>query len=521
MPPQPYHDSPQQPVTGAPARSPWDDDAISRTVLDALQKHIALLDGSGNIVLVNQAWRQFALDNGASAAQADPSGTNYLQVCLGGPQRPDYQGAAAAAAGIKAVLTGSLPSFELEYPCHSAAEQRWFLLRARPFRGPGGGAVVSHEDITQRQLLEEHRVRLMAELLEFKAALDAHALVAITDAKGSITYVNDMFCAVAKWSREELIGRDHRIINSGHHAKEFIADLWATIRGGRVWKGELKNRAKDGSTYWVDTTIVPLLGVDGQPHHYVAIRAEITQRKLLEESNAQMVAELLAANHELSEFAYVVSHDLKAPLRGISSLASWLSTDFGEQLGTEGREHVALIDSRVKRLSALIDAILAYSRAGRQNDNATPVALQPLVSNVIELLAPPQHIRVEIISELPSLMIEAVKIQQVFQNLISNAIDFCDKPEGRVTVDCIPDAAAWHFSVADNGPGIEPKYFERIFGLFQTLTSRDDRERTGVGLALVKKIVELEHGAVWVESTVGSGTIFHFTIPYPPSAQTA
>jgi len=253
---------------------------------------------------------------------------------------------------------------------------------------------------------------------------------------------------------------------------------------------------------------VPLLGVDGQPHHYVAIRAEITQRKLLEESNAQMVAELLAANHELSEFAYVVSHDLKAPLRGISSLASWLATDFGEQLGTEGREHVALIDSRVKRLSALIDAILAYSRAGRQNDNATPVALQPLVSNVIELLAPPQHIRVEIISELPSLMIEAVKIQQVFQNLISNAIDFCDKPEGRVTVDCIPDAAAWHFSVADNGPGIEPKYFERIFGLFQTLTSRDDRERTGVGLALVKKIVELERGAVWVESTVGSGTIF-------------
>jgi len=353
----------------------------------------------------------------------------------------------------------------------------------------------------------------VSELLQFKAALDAHALVAITDAQGLITYVNDKFCDVSKWPREELIGRDHRVVNSGHHAPEFFGNLWATIRAGRVWKGEIRNRARDGSLYWVDTTIVPLLGQDGKPTSYIAIRAEITQRKLLEERNAEMVDELLAANRELTEFAYVVSHDLKAPLRGISSLASWLVTDYGDKLGDEGCHQLNLIASRVKRLSGLIDAILAYSRAGRDHADRLPVALEPLVRNTIDLLAPPPHVHIEIVGVLPELLIEPVKIQQVFQNLLSNAIDFMDKPAGLITVACAREAASWHFTVCDNGPGIPTRHFERIFQLFQTLASRDERERTGVGLALVKKIVEIEGGRIWVESIPGEGATFHFTLP--------
>ncbi len=482
------------------------------TVLDSLQQHVTLLDAEGNIVRVNQAWREFALANGGSADLADPLGMNYMTACRSNAVQPSGDGD-AAASGIEAVLAGRLPSFELEYPCHGPDGLRWFRLRAVPFRGPGGGAVVLHENITHRLHSEEQRAGLIGELLEFKAALDTHALVAITDATGRITYVNDKFCAVAQWSREELIGRDHRIINSGHHPKSFFADLWATIAAGGVWRGELKDRAKDGSTYWTDTTIVPLLGSHGGPNHYIAMRTEITQRKLLEEHNTQMVAELLAANRELSEFAYVVSHDLKAPLRGISSLANWLVSDYADRLGAEGCEHLNLISSRVKRLSGLIDAILTYSRAGRSGGERTPVALEPLVRNTIDLLSPPAHIAVTIDGPLPSVTIDAVKIQQVFQNLLSNAIDFMDKPDGRVAVACTHQADDWHFSVTDNGPGIPAKHFDRIFQLFQTLASRDERERTGVGLALVKKIVELEGGRVWVESTLGQGTAFHFTLP--------
>lgn len=327
---------------------------------------------------MNRDWREFGVANGATPGQADSVGINYLDVCDAVGQKPKDDYAAA-------VLEGAQTSFELEYPCDSPTEARWFLMRVSPLVGPHGGAVVTHETITKRWQLEQQR--------------------------------------------------------------------------------------------------------------------------------ASLIAELQAANRELSDFAYVVSHDLKAPLRGISSLASWLISDFSDKLGEEGRGHLTLIASRVKRLSGLIDAVLAYSRAGRGREERASVALGPLVRNTIDLLAPPPHISVEVAGELPALTIEAVKAQQMFQNLLSNAIDFMDKPAGRVVVACVRDAADLHFTVADNGPGIETRHFERIFQLFQTLSSRDDHERTGVGLALVKKIVELEGGRVWVESTIGAGTTFHFTIP--------
>jgi signal transduction histidine kinase len=356
-------------------------------VLDSLHMHVALLDATGVIVAVNGAWRDFGLANGATLQQANSVGSNYLDACHRADGPPPDATALAARAGIAAVLSGELPQFELEYPCHAPTAERWFLMRVTPLVGPRNGAVVTHDDITAR------------------------------------------------------------------------------------WQLQVQHTA--------------------------------------------LIAELLAANRELTDFAYVVSHDLKAPLRGISSLASWLVTDFSEKLGPEGREHLELITTRVKRLSGLIDAILAYSRAGRSRDERTPVALDPLLRNTIDLLAPPPHIEVTVLHELPLLNIEAVKIQQVFQNLLSNAIDFMDKPVGRIAIDCAREGADWHFSVADNGPGIEPRHFERIFQLFQTLASRDTLERTGVGLALVKKIIELEGGKIWVESKVGAGATFHFTIPVP------
>ena len=361
-------------------------------------------------------------------------------------------------------------------------------------------------DVTERRKAADLMAANVKALADFKAALDESAIVAITDAKGKISYANDKFCAISQYSREELIGQDHRIINSGFHPPEFFRDLWATISCGGVWKGRIKNRAKDRTFYWVDTTIVPFLGPDGVPVQYIAIRYDISRQVALEKG-------LEDSNRELSDFAYVVSHDLKAPLRGIGTLAEWLVADYAHLVDDEGREQFALLATRVKRLNALIDGILTYSRAGRSREHAVRVDMDALCRNVADMLAAPANVRIVMENTLPTVQAEPTKAQQLLQNLLSNAIKFSDKAENVIRVRCDEAGDEWHFQVADNGTGIEEKYFARIFELFETLAPRDEVEGTGVGLALVKKIVETAGGRVWVESQRGEGSTFHFTLP--------
>jgi light-regulated signal transduction histidine kinase (bacteriophytochrome) len=231
----------------------------------------------------------------------------------------------------------------------------------------------------------------------------------------------------------------------------------------------------------------------------------------------QHAATLETANRELRDFAYVVSHDLKAPLRGIAHLAQWLGEDYGERLDGEGHDMLNMLVGRVKRLENLIEGILEYSRIGRTNTEEEQVDLQYLVPAVIDSLSAPDHIQITITGMLPVIRANPIRILQVFQNLISNAIKFLDKPRGVIMITCEDMEGTWLFRIADNGPGIDTRHHERIFKIFQTLTPRDQRESTGIGLTLVKKIVKLYGGTVGVESTVGEGSTFWFTLPTTPS----
>jgi PAS domain S-box-containing protein len=243
---------------------------------------------------------------------------------------------------------------------------------------------------------------------------------------------------------------------------------------------------------------------------------DVTEKHNTQSQQEQLLRQVADANEELSHFAYVISHDLKAPLRGIRLLADWLCADYGDQLGSEAQENLQLLQSRVERMHGLIDGVLQYSRVGRIHEDKVDLDLNELLPTIVDTVAPPEHVTVTVEGPLPTIECEQTRITQVFQNLITNAVKYMDKPEGQVVVGCQDAGDCWQFSVADNGPGIEEKYFDRIFKIFQTLVPRDEFESTGVGLTLVKKIVELYGGRVWVESELGKGSTFCFTLPKQP-----
>ena len=237
------------------------------------------------------------------------------------------------------------------------------------------------------------------------------------------------------------------------------------------------------------------------------------ERKRSEMRQAELLTEVATANQELKDFAYIISHDLKAPLRGISSIAGWLSQDYADMLGDEGKEMLQLMSGRVRRMSDLIDGVLQYSRLGHVREEKREINLNTLVLEIIDLLAAPVGIKIAIATDLPTIEAEQTRIQQVFQNLISNAIKYMDKPSGEIRIGHTLKDGFWEFYVSDTGIGIEDRYFDKVFQIFQTLYPPDQSDSTGVGLAIVKKVIEMYGGQIWVTSEINIGSTFWFTIP--------
>ncbi len=252
---------------------------------------------------------------------------------------------------------------------------------------------------------------------------------------------------------------------------------------------------------------------------YLRLIQAIAERKRaeqqLEQSNKNLesaVRDLERANNELKNFAHIAAHDLKAPLRSIGTLAGWISNDYADKFDKEGKENIELMAAKAKQMAILVDDVLRYSKLGQEDFKKEPVALKAVVSAVVNEIAL-ENIEVSIADELPTLMCGRTHTWQIFQNLIGNAVKYMDKPNGRIQIGCIEQGDFWQLSIADNGPGIEQKSFEKIFQMFKTLKRRDGVESTGIGLAIVKKLVELNGGKVWVESEHGQGSTFFFTLP--------
>jgi len=330
---------------------------------------------------------------------------------------------------------------------------------------------------------------------------------------------NENYARDLKIRPKEIAGKTDYDFYPKELAERYRTDDKKVMESGETKEIEEKY-IKDGKELVVHTVKTPVKDDQDNIIGILGIFWDITEQKEAQRRQDQLTEEVKSVNQELEDFAYVISHDLKAPLRGIRTLADWISTDYADKLGEKGGEQMKLLLSRADRMHNLIDGVLQYSRVGRVREEMVRVDLNEFVPDVIDMVAPPQNITVTVENELPVIECELTRIMQVFQNLVSNAVKYMDKPKGQVKIDCVDENGFWKFSVTDNGPGIEEKHFEKIFRIFQTLSPRDEFESTGIGLTIAKKIVELYGGRIWVESKVSQGSTFFFTLPKQESEVT-
>ncbi len=338
-------------------------------------------------------------------------------------------------------------------------------------------------------------------LEEMRDALNQAAIVATTDHRGVITYVNDKFCQISKYSRTELLGQDHRIVNSGHHPKEFIRDLWRTIARGTVWRGELRNRAKDGSLYWVDTTIVPFMDNRGKPRQYLAIRTDITQRKAAEATLREQ--EALA---QLGQLAAVVAHEVRNPLAGLRGSLQILESRLPATI--RERQIIGPMIQRIDGLSRIVNDILLF--ANRQPATQRPVELLQAISEAVwsvKATAPESFPPVTVTVPDTIVLADPDMLRSVLLNLLLNAC--------QASRDCAVEVAAsvhghqCHIEVSDRGPGIPPELRERVFDPFFTTKSSG----TGLGLPIVKRLVTSMDGSIELRPRAGGGTVAEVVVP--------
>lgn len=350
----------------------------------------------------------------------------------------------------------------------------------------------------------------------FMSAIDqCSESIFFTDVKGHILYVNRSFEQHSGYTRQELLGQTPRILKSDVHPPEFYKDMWATILRGKIWRSRMTNRRKDGTLYHEEANITPVRNDDGQITSFVSVKTDITELLKNQLDLERANTELKRSNAELEQFAYVASHDLQEPLRSVSSCMQLFEKHYSGKIDARADEFIRHAVGACQRMRDLIDGLLTLSRVQTVNDHLIPTDTAVVLEQVCENLLHAIQTSAARVTHgpLPVVCAHPQMLMHLLQNLIGNALKFCGDRSPVVHVDARREGDAWVFSISDEGIGIEPHHFERIFQLFQRLHTREEYAGTGLGLPICQKIVERHGGRIWVESTPGKGSTFFFTLP--------
>ncbi|GAA4303682.1 PAS domain-containing sensor histidine kinase [Aestuariibaculum suncheonense] len=372
--------------------------------------------------------------------------------------------------------------------------------------GEHKGHLWTYKDFTLRR---QYRENLDQERLKYRNVITKMSLGLVeVDLQDCITVANENFLRMSGYSSEELMGLDAK--NLFKFDQKFMEEKRENRDQGLTDSYEIKMITKAGEERDWLVSVAPNYDSTGNMIGSIGIHLDITDVKSLEREKVNLLEALERSNNELEEYAHIVSHDLKSPLRSINALVSWIKDDNKGTLDAPTIQNLGLIETTLERMEHLISDILAYSSVGFYENEKEPVDTQEIVQDLIQILYIPEHITIYILKPLPVVFGHKTKIQQLFQNLISNAIKFIDKDKGLIYISVEELDDCYQFSIQDNGMGIEKKFHNKIFKVFHALKKSD--ESTGIGLSIVQKIVELHNGKIWLESKPNKGTTFLFTI---------
>jgi two-component system sensor kinase FixL len=471
-------------------------------IFDSIQHGINIMDTDLNIIKVN-TWMENAHRNSMPLVgkKCFEAYHNRHSFCEGCPS-------------VHTLKTGQPHSAIISNPC-TGLKAEWIDLSTFPLKDHNGnttGVIEYVRDVTERVQAEK---TLRESESHLRTILDniLTGIFIIEPETHTIVYANPIAARLTGTSRERLVGS----LCHKHICPAEVGGCPITDLKQQVDSSERILLTAGGEQRQIIKTVVTVM-LDGKPHlleSFVDIteqkKAELAMEKLNKDLE-KTIGELSRSNRQLQDFVHIAAHDLKTPVRGIGTLADWLISDYGNTLDEHGKEQIRLLKNRVIRINKLIDGMLLFSKIVRATDEEKLVNLNDLLNHLVRESYVPPNIEIAI-DTLPEVFCEYEHILQVFQNLLSNAIAFMDKPKGLIKVGCVEQGKFWKFYVSDNGPGIEQKYLQRIFGIFQILPLKAEPETAGIGLAVAKKIVELYGGKIWVESQPGKGSSFFFTLP--------